>query len=265
MSFAKFEAMCYDIKTKLEAMLKRARYKNDETRIADLLKELEPYVQDDIFHASGFTHPKLLIYTNKDPYMPILSTWGLVPNWVKDEKQLQEIWNRTLNARGETIFDKASFRHSARQKRCLIYLTGFYEHHESKGNKYPFLIKRKDGEAMAVAGLWSEYTNRDTGEILNTFSIVTTHANPLMAKIHNNPKLPEPRMPVILPEDLVDNWLIPCNDETDKSLLLDLVHPYPSEELEAFPVRKIRGKDALGNVPESAERFDYPELKLQLN
>ncbi len=255
--------MCYDIKTKLEAMLKRARYRNDEARIADLLKELEPFLEDDIFHASGFAHPTLLIYTNHDPDVPVSSIWGLVPSWVKGEEQLKVMRNRTLNARGETIFEKSSFRHSARQKRCLIYLDGFYEHHEFKGKKYPFLISRTDGEPMAVAGLWSEWIDRRTGEILHTFSIVTTNANPMMAKIHNNPKLPEPRMPVILPDDKADDWLIPCHNDVDQSKLLDMLEPYPQDLLQAHTVHRLRGKEALGNVPEAAEEFFYEELSLE--
>lgn len=252
--------MCYDIRTKLESMLKRARHNNDEARINDLLKELEPYRPEDLFHASGFTHPELLIYTNHEPHVPITAHWGLVPSWIKDRAEQLKFWNQTLNARGETIFEKSSFRHSARQKRALLYVDGFFEHHEYQGKKFPFHIRKKDGTPMALACLWSEWIDKSTGEVLTTFSIVTTHANPMMAKIHNNPTLPEPRMPVILPEDMEDDWLKPCHEDTDKAMLLDLVHPFPQEELTAFTVRRLRGKEAVGNVPEAVEPFLYDEL-----
>ncbi|MCB9240953.1 MAG: SOS response-associated peptidase [Flavobacteriales bacterium] len=256
--------MCYDIRTKLESMLKRARFRNDEQRIRELLDKLEPYLQDDLFHASGFQHPWLLVYPQHEPDLPILCRWGLIPNWVKDDETLQRIQNQTLNARGETIFEKSSFRHSARMKRCLIYVDGFFEHHEFNGKKYPFHIARKDGEPMILGGLWSEWTDRDTGEVLKTCSIVTTEANPMMAQIHNNPKLPEPRMPVILPEEQADDWLIDWRGDLETAKLMDLMHPYPQEELTAYPVQRLRGKEALGNVPQAIEEFHYPELELEL-
>jgi putative SOS response-associated peptidase YedK len=255
--------MCYDIKTKLESMLKRARYRNDEARIAELLEQLEPYSFGDIFHASGFAHPTVLIYTNKNPDIPTPSVWGLVPSWVKGEEQLNIVRNRTLNARGETIFEKSSFRHSARQKRCLIYLDGFYEHHHFDGKKYPFLISRKNGEAMAIAGLWSEWIDRQTGEVLNSFSIVTTTANPMMALIHNNPKLPEPRMPAILEDERADDWLGPCHNDHDQSRLLDMLEPFYPDVLHAHPVTRLRGKEALGNIKEASEEVKYKELDLK--
>lgn len=120
---------------------------------------------------------------------------------------MKKQWNNTLNARGETIFEKPSFRTSAKNHRCIIYVAGFYEHHHYNNKTYPFFIYRKDAQPMALAGLWSEWKNPDTGGRLNTFSIVTTKGNKMMARIHNNPKLKEPRMPVILPSELEDEWL----------------------------------------------------------
>ena len=136
--------MCYDIKTSLETQLKRAKRFNDEQAIREIEEKLLPYLDLPLYHASGYSHPSLLIYTNDSPHIPIIASWGLVPHWVKDNTQRKKIWNNTLNARGETIFEKPSFRESARSKRCLIYVDGFYEHHHFKGKTYPFLIKRKD-------------------------------------------------------------------------------------------------------------------------
>ncbi|MBI1307313.1 MAG: SOS response-associated peptidase [Bacteroidetes bacterium] len=257
--------MCYDIKTKLEAMLKRARFSNDEQRIQELLQQLEPYVQEDYYHVSGFAHPLLPIYTQQDPYWPKLCQWGLIPSWVKGNEDRKRMENQTLNARGETIFEKASFRHSARNKRGLLYVSGFFEHHELNGNKYPFFIRRKDGEPMIFATLWSEWIDKESGEVISSYSIVTTEANPMMAKIHNNPKLPEPRMPVILHDENADDWLRPWRDDTDSAFLTDMMQPFPQSELEAWPVRRLRGKDAVGNVPEANERYEYEELDLELN
>jgi len=257
--------MCYDIKASLESQLRRAQLRSDEAAIKELLEKIKPFVENKLYHGSGYAHPKTLIYTNQEPSLPTVSIWGLIPHWVKDNKQRFQFWNNTLNARGETIFEKPSFRESARHKRCIIVLDGFYEHHHYKGSTYPFLVQHKSKKSITVAGLWSEWLDKETGEIINSFSIVTTRANRLMSKIHNNPKLSEPRMPVILTEDTSEQWLLPIENEADKNIIEGLIMPYTEEELTAFTVNKLRGKNALGNVPEASEEHVYEELLLDLD
>ena len=252
--------MCYDIKASLKSQLKRARLRNDLQAIREITERLAPLTDLPIFHASGFSHPELLIYTDRSPDFPEVATWGLIPDWVHDNEQRKKQWNNTLNARGETIFEKASFRDAAKNKRCLIYIDGFYEHHHFKNTTYPFFIQRSDGKPMALAGLWNEWHDPDTGGKLNTFSIVTTLGNTLMGRIHNNPKLEEPRMPVILPEDLEDEWLKPYTDELDKTKLQELLKAYPEDQLKAYTVGKLRGKDYVGNIEEIAQEVIYDDL-----
>lgn len=253
--------MCYDIKTNLETQLKRAKHYSDEATVKEIMEKLAPLLDFPLHHASGFSHPKVLIYTNTSPEVPVVSTWGLVPHWVKDEKQLKQLWNKTLNARGETIFEKPSFRSSATKKRCIVYVDGFFEHHHAAGKTFPYFIHRKDGKPMAFAGLWSEWTNKVTGEILNTFSIVTTKGNPLMAHIHNNPKLSEARMPVILPDELENDWLQTVNDDLDKKEIQELVKSFPEDAMDAHTVVRLRGKDYPGNVGTITEKVVYEELE----
>ncbi len=252
--------MCYDIKASLEAQLNRARRRGDAQAIEEIIEKLVPLTDLPIFHASGFSHPELLIYTNRSPIFPEVATWGLVPHWVRDKEQLKKQWNNTLNARGETIFEKPSFRTAAKNNRCIIYVDGFYEHHHYSGKAYPFFVHRKDKQPMALAGLWSEWTDPEDGGILNTFAIVTTTGNPMMAKIHNNPKLKEPRMPVILPIELEEKWLHPIEDELDIKLIQELIKEYSQDELAAHTVAKLRGKEYLGNVEQISEKVDYEEL-----
>ena len=254
--------MCYDIKASLEAQLKRARRDGDLHAIQEIEKKLIPLTDLPIFHASGFSHPKLLIYTSESPGIPIVASWGLVPHWVKDSAQLKKFWNNTLNARGETIFEKPAFRQAARYNRCLVYIDGFYEHHHFGGKTYPYFIYLKDNGPMILAGLWSEWTDRETGELWNTFSIVTTEGNPLLAKIHNNPKLKGPRMPLILPEEIADQWLMEVEDELDIKAVQAQILSYPEEALAAHTVARLRGKEYLGNVQQISEQVEYPELAL---
>ncbi|GGW73188.1 SOS response associated peptidase (SRAP) [Winogradskyella epiphytica] len=252
--------MCYDIKASLESQLKRAKRKGDLQTVEEIEENLIPLTDLPIHHMSGFSHPELLIYTDRSPNFPEVATWGLVPQWVKNEEQLKKQWNNTLNARGETIFEKPSFRNSARNNRCIIYVDGFYEHHHYKGKVYPFYISHKDDEPLALAGLWSEWKNPETGGILNSFSIVTTTGNSLMAKIHNSPKLKEPRMPVILPKELEDKWLDPVEDDLDIKKIQELIQHYPKDQLKAHTVAKLRGKDYKGNVEGTSEEVKYEEL-----
>jgi len=254
--------MCYDLQAKTEAQILRAQIKSGTLAVEEIMQRLVDLTNLPIYHATGFSHPEMLIYTDRSPDYPEVATWGLVPFWVQDENQLKKTWNSTLNARGETIFEKSSFRDSAKYHRCLLFISGFFEHHHHGKEIYPFFIHRKDGKPMILAGLYSDWTNPENGGKMTTFTIVTTTGNPMMAKIHNNPKLETgPRMPLILPEALADKWLLDYKDELDQKTIEGLIQEYPQEELQAHTVRKIRGKNAVGNVPEATQPFSYPELE----
>lgn len=126
--------------------------------------------------------------------------WGLIPHWAKDPA----IGNKLINARGETVAEKPSFRTAFSQRRCLVVADGFYEWQPAarKGDlKTPYWIHPADGGPMAFAGLWERWQpNQD--EVIKTFTIITTQANGFMAPIHK-------RMPVILAAADFDRWLDP--------------------------------------------------------
>jgi putative SOS response-associated peptidase YedK len=249
--------MCYDIKTSLEKQLRRALLDGSKTQAESMAKKLEIFSKDqvELHHASGFDHPKMYIYTQDNPNIPTVATWGLVPEWSTDN---ETIWNKTLNARGETIFEKISFKDSAMKKRCLIYLEGFYEHQHKNGKTYPYFISHSQKELFAVAGLWSEWKN-ELGELLKTFSIVTTRANALLSTIHNNPKLPEPRMPLILTEEMESKWL---SDDLQQGDIEKLIVPLEEDTLVAYTVGPIKGAKAMGNIPEASKEVKYAELEV---
>src|SRR5665647_3364261 len=123
-----------------------------------------------------------------------IASWGLIPSWVKDPKQIQH----PINAKAETAAIKPMFRHAYRQSRVLVPADGFYEWAARDGVKQPYLIRLRDGEPMAMGGLLEHWQGPE-GD-LATFTILTTSANSLMVKIHD-------RMPVIIkPEDYA-TWL----------------------------------------------------------
>ena len=258
--------MCYNVASTLETQLKRARKKGDQEQVNEIIEKLKQLGErPTLFQASGFSHPKMLVYTNSRPFTPTISQWGLVPEWTKDEDHKLKIWNSTLNARGESIFEKPSFKDSAKMKRCIIPLDGFFEHHHYGSIKYPFFITRKDNAPLVVAGLYSEWEDPVNFERLHTFSIVTTKGNELLSKLHNNPKMKEARMPLILEEDEQEKWL---SSEKSNSFLNEInamIQPNNEIHLTAKPVRKLSGKGSLGNVKEAQDLFEYPELALLID
>lgn len=236
--------MCYNVSSKLRSKKEYSKALN----LPDPAEEANTPAWEPLYHASGFAHPYLPIIANESPSEISEMKWGLIPFWVKDEVSAAKISNQTLNARGETIFEKPSFRESAKNKRCLIIVDGFFEYQHRGSKTHPHFIKLKDDQPITLAGLWAEWTHN--GQTLYTCSIVTTKANYLMATIHNNPKAEDgPRMPVILPEELRFHWLKPMNDKADKEMLQELIKPYPAEEMKAWEVGPLTGKAAIGNSP----------------
>ncbi len=255
--------MCYDVAVMTKKRLDYARKRaEDPETIRELEEEFEKQFPDypKLYHSSGFAHPYLPCFTHEKPFKPQPLYWGLVPFWAKDGKGAMQIANKTLNARSESMFEKPAFRDAAKQRRCLIYIDHFYEHHHHKGKTYPYLIKLKNDEPIILGGLWSEWINKGSGEILSSCAIVTTAANELMAEIHNNPKLEGPRMPLILPREMQDKWLQPVEEKLDQEQIMALAQPFDAAEMEAYPVGRLRGKNAVGNEPAVLEKVDYAEL-----
>jgi putative SOS response-associated peptidase YedK len=128
--------------------------------------------------------------------------WWLVPHWSKT----RTVKYTTFNARGEDIDTKAAFRKAFKAQRCLIPATGFYEWEKLEGTKTkrPHLIRRADSDLFCFAGVWDSWTDTDTGEVLDSCSIITAPANKLLSKIHH-------RCPVVLPPEQYATWLDPTN------------------------------------------------------
>ncbi|MCP4140756.1 MAG: SOS response-associated peptidase [Chloroflexi bacterium] len=149
--------------------------------------------------------------------------WGFIPGWAKDAAFDRKL----INARGETLAEKPSFKGAYKYRRCLILADGFYEWKTKSGIKKPHFIFMKSRQAFAFAGLWSDWESAD-GSRLKTCAIITTEPNELMKPIHK-------RMPVILPRSAYSQWL----DPRPRSDLQSLMRPYPAEEMEAYPVSTL--------------------------
>jgi putative SOS response-associated peptidase YedK len=165
----------------------------------------------------------LAVISNADPLQLSLYRWGLIPSWAKDPA----IGNRMINARAETITEKPSFRSSFRSRRCLVLSDGFYEWKRNGKDKIPHRILMNDESPFAMAGIWDRWTSED-GEIVNSFAILTTTPNELMAEIHD-------RMPVILPRQEEKTWLGNTSDDE----LLGLLKPYTATKMKAYEVSRL--------------------------
>ncbi len=174
-----------------------------------------------------------------------LLRWGLVPAWAEDPA----IGNRMINARGETVASKPSFRSAFTRRRCLLPADGWFEWRKLAGgrNKQPYHIALASGEPFAFAGLWEEWRLKGGGEALRSCTIITTEAAPAIRPIHD-------RMPALLAEAGRDAWL---NPGASRDTLQGLLRPYPGEDLRARPVSRLVNTPA-NDRPECVEPAPEP-------
>jgi len=208
-----------------------------------------------VYHADGFAFPAMPVIIQEDPGRIKLFHWGLIPHWVKNKTAASQLRLQTLNARSETIFEKPSFRGCIPNQRCLVIADGFFEWMDFQKKKYPHYVYLGDHALFCFAGIYSHWTDKETGEHLSTFSIITTEANPMMSRIHNLKQ----RMPVILAPDQYGQWLKP---DLTREEIMRFLQPYPDTGMKNHTITKlITSRTQSSNVPEVLEPFSYPELQ----
>lgn len=184
--------MCY--RTKLNAKLSEIERAFDAIFI-------EPEAYKPMEEINAFSFMKTPVVTDENQGEIEMLNWGLIPFWAKDDK----IRKMTLNARIESLTEKPAFINSV-ENRCLVIANGYYEWQwkDAKGKeKQKFLITPQEQELFAFAGIYSAGTDTETGQLVNSYAIVTTKANELMSEIHNSKK----RMPVVLKKEDRQLWL----------------------------------------------------------
>jgi len=197
-----------------------------------------------------------VLVVRQDPKHPrresVLMRWGLIPYWAKDPS----IGFRTINAKSETVVEKPAFREAIQKRRCLVPADAFYEWQKlGPKEKQPFNIGMKDDGLFAFAGLWERW--RDPAERspdalpIETLTILTTAANPLVAPIHD-------RMPVILRPEDYDQWLDP--GIVDPERVTPLLQPFDARLMKKYPVSKRVGK-VENDDAECAEEVSLEEPK----
>lgn len=212
--------MCFTIEIHLTRKAIEKRFKVDTSALYDF---------DFNYFYRAFSNPFIPVVAQEDSSRVQLMQWGLIPAWSRDREEAERIRKGTYNARSETLHEKPSFKEPLSRGRCLIIAGGFFEWQLREKTKIPWYISLKSGEPFLFAGLYDRWRDPLTGEILNSCSIITTRANPLMEKIHNTRK----RMPVILNREIETEWI------TGEPSLLNrkqLLVPFKEADLKAYTV-----------------------------
>jgi putative SOS response-associated peptidase YedK len=160
-----------------------------------------------------------------------------------------------INARAESVYQKIPFKHIVKNQRCLVPSDGFFEWRKEGKNKVPYRFNLNSDDTFAYAGLWDSWKNEETGDILNSFTIITTDANKVVKAVHD-------RMPVILRKDLEKLWIA---EDVTESQATSLLKPYDTELMYSYAVHRAVN-DARNNTPEciqAAPRF-YPGETMSL-
>ena len=217
------------------------------TDLDEFLRALELSVAKELSHPRRYnvapSQPVIGIVADPHPRVEIME-WGFIPSWARPERDPKPV----INARVESIVEKKPyFRGAFRSGRCAILADGFYEWQRRRGGKQPFRITLRDGALFAMAGLWSTYNSGDGSE-RPTCAIITLRANELMKGIHD-------RMPAILHTAEIPHWLDPRARERD---LLQMLEPFPSEELAAQPVSTLVNSPT-HDSPECIEPITAPD------
>lgn len=207
---------------------------------------------------SGFSYSNWpIIKASTEDFTIENAHWELIAPWVKTKKEAEagrEKFN-TLNATSERLLESKLFKPAALNYRCLVPSTGFFEwrHFKPIGAKkdiaYPYFISVINQPLFYMAGIYQPWTDKESGETMDTFSIITTKANDLMEQIHNKKK----RMPTILNEAKASEWLQPNLCEAKIMELASGI--YDASYMSAYTIDK-----SFRTSSNPLEQFEYAEL-----
>lgn len=235
--------MCFTIEVHLTRKAIENRFKVDTSALYDF---------DFNYFYKAFSNPLIPVLSMEQPDQVQLMEWGLIPGWAKDKSKAEQIRKGTYNARAESLHEKPSFREPFRSGRCLVIAHGFFEWQQIGGVKIPWYIRLKSNQPFVFAGLYDSWRDPEGKDQLQTFSIITTRANPLMEKIHNTKK----RMPVILPHEFEQDWI---SEDISLHKANRLLIPFDENLIHAHPVSHLISlKQANPQDPELVKPFSHP-------
>jgi len=229
-----------------------------ETFGAGIPEDYDPDFVPDYNVAPQTMQPVVRLNSDTGQRELVRMRWGLIPFWAKDTK----IAYSTINARAETLTTSSIYREAVKRRRCLVPADAFYEWQKIDAkNKQPYAIAMKDERLFAFAGLWDRWKDKQSGNSLETYTIVTTGPNELMEPFHD-------RMPAILAPNDYQRWLAFAEPH---HLPIDLLRPYPAEQMKSWKVGKAVGivrnnspellKPCESELVEAPSLFADPESK----
>jgi len=225
-----------------------------ENRYGATLIDPDNYRPSYYYHAFGL--PNMPVICSGDTSRIELLKWGLIPSSTANIEKANIIRYKTFNARAESLVKKPSFSSAFPSKRCIIPVKGFFEWQHVGKDKTPWYIYNAENEIISLAGIYDNWVENTTGEVLSTFSIITTGANAMMAVIHNSGK----RMPAILDKTSEVRWMDLAISQTEA---LSLLKPCPSEMLQAHTIsRLINSRSTDLNTPDVIKPYDYTKENL---
>jgi len=214
-----------------------------------------------------------LVITNKDPDKVQLFQFGFTPFWAKKKMYV-------INARSEGdhnkendpkyngakgILAKPMFRKAIRSQRCLVIADAFIEGTTTKRLSEPYLVYRGGKKRpFAMAGIWDEWVDKESGEMTSSFAVLTTPPNELLQKI------PHHRSPLILPQEDEKKWL---SNDTPLEEITAMMQPFDDSDFNAYPIsigiKSSKNKDfellkpAGERLKKEYDYIFYQELELQ--
>ncbi len=207
------------------------------------------------YYENGFDFLPTPIVTAGDPTQFKLFKWGLIPFYMSDREKAMTLRTQTLNCISEEMYEKSSYKDAAKNgQRCLIPVTGFFEWRwldEPGTVKIPYYITFRDQKVRSMAGLYSRWKDKETGEYYYTYTVLTTRANSILEYVHNAKK----RMPVFIAKEDEKAWL-------DKGLsskdVLDLCQPSQDTSMRAYTITKmLTTRNIVTNVPQVLAPMNY--------
>jgi putative SOS response-associated peptidase YedK len=226
------------------------------------LKNLVSFRDDGFYryHENGFDYLSTPIITAGEPDHFKLFNWGLIPFYMTDRDKAKVLRTQTLNCISEEMYEKPSFRDAAKNaQRWLIPVTGFFEWRwlDEKGTvKIPYYITFRDQHVRSMAGLYSRWKDKTTGEYYYSYTVLTTRANSILEYVHNN----KMRMPVFIDKEDEKVWL---NKDLSKKDVLELCQPSQDPAMRAYTISKLlTTRNIVTNVPQVLEPMNY-QLAMQ--